>query len=234
MNTLRTSALSLLLCMPLLACSQPPSPPTPPAPPAPPTADKGFIGQQVDKALAQARKELREGNLSLNGDIKINVNGHNVSKHTSGLPKGEISPQGDLLIDGKPVAITPAQRQQLLAYRGQIINIAEAGMAIGSQGADIAGTALQGVAGAIFGGEKGQKEFEARMEAEGKKIEAQAVKLCAYLPPMLASQQALAGSLPAFKPYATMTQDDINDCGKKDDKGVAVISGDDDKDSENQ
>ncbi|MBZ4186845.1 MAG: DUF2884 family protein [Lysobacterales bacterium] len=228
-------ATAVIACMPLLGCSQPPAPPAPPTPPAPPaTADKGFIGQQVDKALTQARKELREGNLSLNGDMKINVNGHNVSRHTSGLPKGEISPQGDLLIDGKPVAITPAQRQQLLAYRGQIINIAEAGMAIGSQGADIAGTALQGVAGAIFGGEKGQKDFEARMEAEGKKIEAQAMKLCAYLPPMLASQQALAGSLPAFKPYATMTQDDINDCGKKGDKGVAVISDDSNSEDEKQ
>jgi hypothetical protein len=67
------------------------------------------------------------------------------------------------------------------------------------------------------------------MEAEGKKIEAQAVKLCAYLPPMLASQQALASSLPAFKPYATMTQADINDCGKKGDKGVAVFSDDSEK-----
>jgi len=51
---------------------------------------------------------------------------------------------------------------------------------------------------------------------------------------MLASQQALAGSLPAFKPYATMTQDDINDCGKKGDKGVAVISDDSNSEDEKQ
>lgn len=226
----RQLSFALLLSTPLLACSQPPAPPAPPAPPTPPSAanasPKGFIGQQVDKALAQARKELREGNISLNGDMNINVNGKQIEHHNSRLPKAEITPQGDLLIVGKATPLDASQRQQLLAYRGQIIGIAEAGMAIGSQGADIAGTALQGVAGAIFGGEKGQKDFEAKMEAEGKKIEAQAVLLCKQLPPLLSSQQALASSLPAFKPYATMTQEDINDCGKKGSKGVAVTSDD--------
>ena len=46
---------------------------------------------------------------------------------------------------------------------------------------------------------------------------------------MLVSQQKLAAALPAFKPYATMTQQDVDDCGKdmKDrngKKGFAVFS----------
>ena len=156
--------------------------------------------------------------------MHINVNGHEISNHTSTLPKAEISPKGDLLIEGKAVSLDASQRQQLLGYREQVIGIAEAGMDIGSQGADIAGTALQGVAGAIFGGDKGQKDFEAKMEAQGKQIEVQAMKLCTRLPALMASQQALAGALPAFKPYATMTQTEIDDCGKKDKKGVAVTT----------
>ncbi len=52
------------------------------------------------------------------------------------------------------------------------------------------------------------------MEARGEAIEAEAMKLCARLPPLLASQQALASALPAFQPYATMDQQDIDDCGK--------------------
>ena len=212
----------------LLACSQPPAPPAPPSPPAPPTAgsaDKGFIGRQVDRAMAEARKELREGNLSINGDIDININGKQFGKSDSRLPKAEISPQGDLLIEGKKVETSAAQRQQLLAYRNQVLGIAEAGMAIGSQGAAIAGKAVSGALGAIFSSERGRKDFEQRMEAEGKKIEAEAMKLCKLMPSLLAGQQALAGSLPAFKPYATMTQADIDDCGKDaKGKGVAVIS----------
>ncbi|WP_101925466.1 MULTISPECIES: hypothetical protein [Luteimonas] len=50
------------------------------------------------------------------------------------------------------------------------------------------------------------------MEAEGAKIEAEADKLCDRLPPLLASQQALAAALPAFQPYATMDATDVDDC----------------------
>ena len=128
------------------------------------------------------------------------------------------------MVEGKAVDVTPAQRQQLLAYRGQIIGIAEAGMAIGAKGADIAGEAMNGVVGLIFGGKEAEKAFEQRMEAQGEKIKVEAVKLCAQLPGLLAGQQALAASLPEFKPYARMTQEDIDDCGKDDEPNVAVTS----------
>ena len=223
----------LLAGLSLTACNQPPAPPAPPAAPAPPVAandsPKGFIGRQVEKAITEARQELRTQNISISDGFNINVNGHEI-KRNEGLPKAEITPQGDLLIEGKTVSVNPAQRQQLLAYRGQIVGIAEAGMAIGVQGADLAGEALSGVVGAIFGGRDSEKAFEQRMEAQGEKIEAEAVKLCAYLPTLLSHQQALATSLPAFKPYAHMTQDDIDDCGKKGKgNGVSVTDGDRDQ-----
>lgn len=229
MNRIRTLAAALLASVPLLACNQLPDPPAPPAAPAPPGAGndarKGFIGRQVEKAITEARQELRTGNISVSDGVNINVNGKQVHTAEAGLPKAEITPQGDLLVEGKAVAITAEQRQQLLAYRGRIIGIAEAGMAIGVQGADIAGEALAGVTGVIFGGKEGGQAFEQRMQAQGKKIEAEAMKLCTQLPGLLDSQQALAAALPAFKPYARMTQDDIDDCGKDSkDKGVSVTS----------
>ena len=216
-----------LTCLALAACSDP-SPPASSSASA--RADQGgpktFIGRHVDKALEEARKELATQNISLNGDFDININGRKV--HNGGgetLPKAEISPQGDLLIEGKSVAINPAQRAELLAYRSEIVGIAEAGMTIGGQGADLAGEALSGVVGAIFGGDQGREDFEKRMEARGKEIEAEALKLCAHLPRMLASQQALAATLPEFEPYARLTQADVDDCGKEgDDSGVAVSS----------
>lgn len=225
MNRIRTLVVALLASIPLLACSEPPAPPAPPASTAGNDSPKGMIGRQVEKAIAEARQELRTGNISISDGFNINVNGHEIHSKDANLPKAEISPQGDLLIEGKPVAVNAAQRQQLLAYRGRIIGMAEAGMAIGVQGADIAGEALTGVVGAIFGGKEGGQAFEQRMEAQGKKIEAEAVKLCTQLPGLLSTQQALATSLPAFKPYARMTQEDIDDCGKDSkDKGVSVTS----------
>jgi hypothetical protein len=43
----------------------------------------------------------------------------------------------------------------------------------------------------------------------------------------MAGQQALAAAVPEFKPYARMTQADIEDCGKDvgQGKGVVVTSG---------
>jgi len=216
MNSKLHQALLLTLALPLLGACQPSPPPPPPASPSNSAATDGpqtAIGRTVEKAIIEAREELRSKNISISDGMHINVNGHEF-KRDDNLPKAEITPQGDLLIEGKQVAVDAAQRKLLLDYRNHIIAIAEAGMAIGIKGADLAGKAVGEAIGAIFGGD--EKALEARMEAEGRKIEADAMKLCAQLPPMLATQQALAAALPAFKPYANMTQEDIDDCGKDD------------------
>ncbi|MES2858671.1 MAG: hypothetical protein V4704_05775 [Pseudomonadota bacterium] len=219
MKPVHALAAALLSGLALSACSEPPAPPAPPPPAAPPaasSAEKGFIGRKVEQALAKAHEEMRTQSIGIGPDgIDININGRRIrSGDNANLPKAEITPQGDLLIEAKPVAIDAVQRQQLLAYREQIIGIAGAGMAIGAQGADLAGKAVTGVVGAIFSGDAGGKAFEQKMDAEGKKIEAEALKLCAMLPPLLASQEQLSASLPAFKPYASMTQSDIDECGQ--------------------
>ena len=231
MTTIRTLAITLLASLSLAACSKPATPPADAsATAAAPAGERGFLGEKMDQAFAEARRKLREGNISLNHGPNININGHNVrtGTGTADTPSAEITPRGDLLIDGKPADITPAQREQLLAYREQIIVVAEAGLAIGSRGVDLAGKALGGIPELLLGGEKAQKEYEARMQAEGKRIEEEARKLCNLLPPMLDSQQQLAAGLPAFKPYATMTRSDIDDCLKDatdpKDQGAAVMS----------
>lgn len=212
MDLLRTSTLALALAtLPLLsACNR--------------TADDGaakvadaeepgFIGRAIDKELEKARKELHEGNIVLNHDgPSVTVNGKHYGAGDDGrdLPKAEITPAGDLLIDGKAVAIDDAQRRLLLDYRGQVIAVADAGIAIGGKGADLAGVALQQALGAVLSGNT--DELEKRVEAEAEKLKGEALVLCRQLPPMLETQQKLSASLPEFSPYATMTQDDIDDC----------------------
>ena len=69
MKTTQVLAAALLAGLSLTACSEPPAPPAPPAPPSPPVAanesPKNFIGRHVDKALAEARKELATQNISI-------------------------------------------------------------------------------------------------------------------------------------------------------------------------
>lgn len=185
---------ALLLCVPLAACSNTNSPAPPPAT-SKPLVDADSIGKKVQDATDKARKELAEGNIKISN---------------SQNEKAEITPQGDLLISGKAVTIDAQQRALLLDYRKQVETLAGAGMDIGVAGANLgvkaAGEALRGV----FSGDT--QGIEERVNAESAKMEASAKQLCALLPVMMAKQQALAIALPAFKPYATMDQGDIDDC----------------------
>ncbi|MCF7751778.1 YggN family protein [Bacillus subtilis subsp. subtilis] len=190
---------TLLLCLPLAACGNHDAGKTDPATgkSASPAAETSTVGKTVQDATDKARKELAQSNISVS-------NGQS--------DKAEITPQGELLINGKAVTTDASQRALLLDYRKQVEAVAGAGMDIGVAGANLgvkaAGEALKG----IFSGDT--QGIEERVNAEASKIEAQAKQLCTLLPGMMAKQQALAAALPAFKPYASMDQSDIDDCGK--------------------
>ena len=169
-----------------------------------------ILGDTIANAMDQARQKIRTENLDISsGHIGFSSD----SPHVSGRPRAEISPQGDLLIDGNAIAIAPQQRALLLQYRGEIIDVAEAGMQIGTQGADLASHAIGTALNAAFSG-KSHQQVHDEMEAEAAGIRQSAAKLCARLPALRDTQQKLAASLPTFAPYATMTQADIDDCRK--------------------
>ena len=195
MNLLRLLP-ATLLCLPLIACGGPSSTPDKTVGKSVAEATSG-VGQTVKNAIDDARKDIAEGNIKVSADQQ---------------PRAEITPDGHLLIGGKDVPTSDAQRRQLLEYRGHLVAIAMDGMDVGLAGAKLgasaAGEALKG----IFSGDS--EGVEKRINAEAARIEAQAKRICERLPAMLASQQALAAALPAFKPYATMDQGDVDDCGK--------------------
>lgn len=206
----------LLACVaPLTGCSRDEAPTAGDAASQP--ADDGFIARTTRRALEAANKELAEGNISIGGtgSSGVSINGFRFGTEAdggSGLPKAEISPQGDLLIDGKAIVLDDAQRQLLLAHRENVVAIAQAGVAIGIQGAQLGAEAAKGAITSALAG-KGEA-FEQRMQAEAEKIKTSALVLCDRLPPLLTSQQALAAAVPAFQPYATLDAGDIEDCRK--------------------
>ncbi|MGY0559380.1 hypothetical protein ACW7G2_01455 [Luteimonas sp. A277] len=202
--------------------------------PAPPDTDEtggatSFIGRQAAKGIAEAQRKLETENIRLGTKDFIHIKGLGFARRSVGtddnadaLPKAEITPEGVLLIAGEAVPANARQQELLLAYRGHLLGVAQAGMALGIQGADIAGTALTGIGQALFGGEEGRREYEARIEAEAERIEQEATALCTLLPGLHDSQQALASAMPEFVPYATMTRKDIEDCGKDTDADPTV------------
>ncbi|GAB2502263.1 hypothetical protein GCM10027084_15890 [Pseudoxanthomonas sangjuensis] len=167
---------------------------------------------EVHADLAKARTELETENLEVGNGFHFGKDGKRKPPHDEKLPKAEISPQGDFLIDGKAVAVNAVQRQQLLGYRGLIIDIAKDGIDAGEHAAmaaiEAADTSLFGL---IVGGLTGS--LERRVERTVKQhVEPMVRRICRRLPDVLASQQQLAASLPQFRPYATLEADDVEDC----------------------
>ncbi|MGH8061850.1 MAG: DUF2884 family protein [Pseudoxanthomonas sp.] len=147
-----------------------------------------------------------------NGNV-IKANDKSVTLRTDGLPNAEITAAGDLSIDGKAVAVNASQRALLQTYHREMNAMTADGIAIGKQGASLAGKAVtEAIKGAISGN---TDDVESKIEVETKKIEQQAMQLCKRLVTIKASQDALAVSLPEFKPYATLDQSDVDDCGSK-------------------
>lgn len=185
---------TLLFCLPVLgACGSGQS--------TDPASSSGTLAGTIDHALDRAKEKLRTKNITISDDDNA----------ANTLPKAEITPEGDLLIAGKPVAVTPRQRQMLQDYRRQVVEIGEQGIDIGKQGTALGLHAAGEALTAVFSG-KSEQQIRDHVEAQAADIRQAAAQICNRLPALMASQQELAAALPAFKPYARMTQQDIDDC----------------------
>lgn len=168
--------------------------------------------QEVRAEMAKARAELGSENLSIDTGLHFGKNGKKKSANEDSLPAAQITPQGDFLVDGKAVAINPLQRQQLLDYRGQVLELARVGIDGGEKAALAALDATDvSLFSLIVGGLSGS--LERRVEASVKQhVEPLVRQICRRLPQVLESQQQLAANLPQFQPYANLERDDIDDC----------------------
>lgn len=188
MSTFRNAVLAIAIGASLIGCGND-------APQDPADEPKTLIGQAVKQVTDEARKEIVKENFSLNVD---------------GLPKAEITPEGDLLIEGKSVTTTPEQKALAKVYREELTAIAQAGIGLGVQGADLAGKAASEAIKGVFSGNPDQIEQRIEKEAEG--IKSAAKQLCDRLPALKAAQDKLAAAVPEFKPYARMDDSDVKDC----------------------
>lgn len=152
----------------------------------------------ADSDLDTASRQIATGNMTLTAD-------------DARVPEAAITPRGDLLVAGKPVEITSQQRQEVLAYRTQYIEIAQQAIAIGHEGVDVGRHAVAPmIFASLFGAS--DKTIDASMDKRLAGVRDATAKLCDRMPAMMAAQQRLVTDLPAFQPYATLTQKKIDDC----------------------
>ena len=152
----------------------------------------------ADTDLDTASQQITTGNMTLTAD-------------DAGVPKAAITPRGDFLVASKPVALSVQQREEVLAYRAQYVEIAQAGIAIGHQGVEAGRHAMVPmIFASLFGAS--DKTIDASMDKRLAGVREATAKLCDRMPALMAAQQQLATDLPAFRPYATLTQKKIDDC----------------------
>lgn len=207
MNKIKTPLIALMLCLPLVAQAAP----EPESVSAEIKREMASSRAEVRAEMETARAELDTENLSLGSSFNIGKRSQ-AKPSESNLPDAHITPAGDLVIAGKTVSTTAQQRRLLLDYRGQVLRVAKAGIDGGERAAM---AALQATDVSLFslivGGMTGS--LERRVETLVKRhVEPMVAQICQQLPEVLASQQALAASVPQFQPYANMDQDDIDSC----------------------
>jgi len=150
-------------------------------------------GEQVHDAMQEAvteiRNDLDEESIDLSHD---GVDG-----------EAELTPGGDLLIDGKAVPMDATQREAALAYRERLLDLADAGLVVGQEGAALGGRAAALAIGALFtGGNVDAEEVEGKIEVEAEKIETAALALCRSARALEVEQTRFAEIVPEFAPYA--------------------------------
>jgi len=202
----------------IAGCSQSSAPQVSATPDAPGAAPQTALGRMAASAIGEARVKLAKENINLNGEFVFH-NGHRNTIARVGhkdpadtRPDAELTPMGELLIDGKPVQVTPSQHAMLVQYRQALMSVAETGMQLGVQGADLGGQAIGEVFAGLMSGHPDQ--IDKNINAKASKIEAQAMQLCMQLRPVQQMQQQLATAIPQFAPYATLKASDIDDCNK--------------------
>ena len=210
MNTSKSLALALLVgLMPLGAQ----------AAGSEPSGVRAEIRQEMANArkemrveMAKARADLDSENLSLDQGLRFGKDQNRKAADRDSLPAAQITPKGDLLIDGKAIAVSAQQRKQLLDYRGQVIGLAKIGIDGGEKAAMTVFEATDvSLFSLIVGGMSGS--LERRVEASVKQhVQPLVLNICRQLPQLLESQQQLAASVPQFQPYASLERDDIDDC----------------------
>lgn len=147
----------------------------------------------------------------------IHVDGHGVSLvngnlqlHAEGQPPAAITPDGQLRIGARAVALTPAQRQLVLDYRQHVLGIADQGIEVGKQGAALGASAAGEAVKAVLAGDTDQ--LEQRIKAQTGQVRQAALKICDAIEGLRTAQDALAAQVPAFRPYADVQAGDADDC----------------------
>jgi hypothetical protein len=144
------------------------------------------------------------------GDEDITLDDEDVLVTAEDGSRASISPEGDLVVRGRRVAVSATDRRALRHYNETVHGIVEQGIELGMQGAGLAFSALGEVVAALASGEP--ERAERRVERRAEPIKEAARELCKEVQALVLVQESIASRVPAFRPYAVMDEDAGEDC----------------------
>jgi hypothetical protein len=128
----------------------------------------------------------------------------------AGAGEADVSADGQLTIGGQPVAVTPGQRAQLVAYYRAAAAVMDHALATGVAGAKVGAAAAGAVTDGILKGDMSGVKDKVRTQADA--VRRDALLICADLSAMRSAQETLNAGLPAFQPYAIVSPGDVTLC----------------------
>jgi hypothetical protein len=140
------------------------------------------------------------------------INKTQFAVHRHDGPDAIVSKTGELSIAGASVNLDAAQKALVIRYFADAIALRDDGFATGMAGASTAITALSSVVSGLASGEP--DKIGTDVEAKAAQVEAKAMKVCGDLHDLAATQNALSASLPDFRPYALISDKEVDECRK--------------------
>lgn len=140
----------------------------------------------------------------------LSIHGQNVAVHAPGRPDAEISAAGDLAIAGQNVPVAASERDLLKHYHDTALALRDQAITTGKAGIATAGQAISSVASGLASGNPDR--IDAEVSAKANKVDASAALICTDLAELRATQETLARQLEAFRPYAVIKADEVEDC----------------------
>ena len=144
------------------------------------------------------------------GDEDISLDDEDVLVRAEDGSRARISPEGDLTVRGRRVAVSATDRRALRHYNETVHGIVGRGIELGVQGAGLAFSALGEVAVALATGHS--ERAERRVERRGEAIEESARELCREIQALVLVQESIGSRVPAFRPYVVLEEDAAEDC----------------------
>jgi hypothetical protein len=141
--------------------------------------------------------------------ISIADNGDVIAHATDGSD-ARITAAGDLDIQGKNVAVTPAQRELLQSYHADAMKLRKDAVATGKAGVETGMHALDAVAKGLASGSA--DSIDSEVNSRANKVDTLAHAVCQDLARLYADQGQVAAAIPGFSSYATIKPHEVSEC----------------------